>query len=146
MKQLYAALDKLPANEVMVVLDACFSGVGGRSVLAEGARPMMLSIENPVLASNKTIVLSASSGTQISSTFKEQGHGLLTYYFLKGLQGEGDANKDGVIEMTELYDYVKPNVQRIARKQYNNEQTPQLLASPELLRKGGGRLLERAQP
>ncbi len=29
-----------------------------------------------------------------------------------------------------------------ARKQYNNEQTPQLLASPGLLHKGGGRLVE----
>ena len=69
---------------------------------------------------------------------------MLTYYFLKGLQGEGDLNKDGAIEMAELFEYVKPNVQRVARKQYNNEQTPQLLASPELLKKGGGRLVERA--
>jgi len=144
-KQMYAALDKLPAKDVTVVLDSCFSGAGGRSVLAKGARPMVLSVENPVLASGKTIVLAASGGDQISNSFQEQGHGLLTYYFLKGLQGDGDTNKDGVIEMAELYDYVKPNVQRIARKQYNSEQTPQLLASPELLKKGGGRLVERAQ-
>ncbi|MSR23849.1 MAG: caspase family protein [Nitrospiraceae bacterium] len=135
LKRLYAALDKLPAKDVMVVLDSCFSGAGGRSVLAEGARPMGLSIENPILASGKVIVLSASAGDQISNTFKEQGHGLLTYFFLKGLQGEGDGNKDGTIEMVELLDYVKPNVQRIARKQYNNEQTPQLLASPDTLKK-----------
>lgn len=45
-------------------------------------------------------------------------------------------NKDGAIDLAELYEYVKPNVQRVARKQYNNEQTPQLLASPELLRRG----------
>jgi len=145
-RQLYAALDKLPARDITVVLDSCFSGAGGRSVLAKGARPMVLSIENPMLASGKTIVLTASGGDQISNTFEEQGHGLLTYYFLKGLQGEGDANKDGAIEMAELYDYVKPNVQRIARKQYNNEQTPQLLASPDTLKKGGGRLLERPRP
>ena len=78
--------------------------------------------------------------------FLTEGYGLLTHYFLKGLQGEGDGNKDGSIEMVELLDYVKPNVQRVARKQYNNEQTPQLLASPELLKRGGGRLLERARP
>ena len=47
--------------------------------------------------------------------------------------------------MAELYEYVKPNVQRVARKQYNNEQTPQLLASPDVLKKGGGRLVERAK-
>jgi hypothetical protein len=144
LKQLYAALNKLPAKDVTVVLDSCFSGAGGRSVIAEGARPMMLSVENPVLAGNKAVVLAASSGTQISSTFKEQGHGLLTYYFLKGLQGDGDLNRDGAVEMKELFDYLKPQVQRVARKQYNNEQTPQLLGSPEMLTKGV-RLIERAQ-
>ncbi|MSQ77045.1 MAG: caspase family protein [Nitrospiraceae bacterium] len=140
-KQMYAALDKLPAKDVTVVLDSCFSGAGGRSVLAKGARPMGLSIENQVLATGKTVVLAASGGDQISNSFEEKGHGLLTYFFLKGLQGDGDTNKDGAIEMVELYDYVKPNVQRIARKQYNNEQTPQLLASPDVLKKGGGRLV-----
>lgn len=146
LKRLYAALDKLPAAEITVVLDSCFSGSGGRSVLAKGARPMVLSVENAVLAGGKTAVLAASGGDQISSTFQEQGHGLFTYFFLKGLQGEGDLNHDGTISLAELYEYVKPNVQRIARKQYNNEQTPQLLASPELLRKGGGTLVEQRKP
>jgi uncharacterized caspase-like protein len=146
LKQLYAALDKLPAREITVVLDSCFSGAGGRSVLAKGAKPMLLTVENTMLAGGKTIVLSASAGDQISSAYQEQGHGLLTYFFLKGLQGEADLNKDGAIDLAEVYEYVKPNVQRIARKQYNNEQTPQLLASPDLLKRGGGRLVERAQP
>src|SRR2546427_4120934 len=145
-KQLYAALEKLPAKEITVVLDSCFSGAGGRSVIARGMRPMVVSVENPILSSGKTVVLAASSGDQVSSTFEEKGHGLLTYFFLKGLQGEGDLNKDGAIEMAELFEYVKPNVQRVARRQYNNEQTPQLLASPHLLRKGGDRLAERLVP
>jgi uncharacterized caspase-like protein len=143
LKRLYAALDKLPAKEVTVVLDSCFSGAGGRSVIAKGMRPMVISVENPALASGKTVVLAASSGDQVSSTYEEKGHGLLTYYFLKGLQGEGDGNKDGRITMSELFEYVKPQVQKVARKQYNNEQTPQLLASPDILRQGGGRLVDR---
>ncbi|TAJ08015.1 MAG: hypothetical protein EPO61_11265 [Nitrospirae bacterium] len=142
LKRLYAALEKLPAKDITVVLDSCFSGAGGRSVLAKGAKPMVLSVENAIVAGGKTIVLSASAGDQISSAYQEQGHGLLTYFFLKGLQGEGDLNKDGAIDLAELFDYIKPNVKKIARKQYNNDQQPQLLASPELLRKGGGRLVE----
>lgn len=142
LKQLYAALDKLPAKDITVVLDSCFSGAGGRSVLAKGARPMVLSMENPMLASSKAVVLAASGGDQISNTFEAKGHGLMTYFFLKGLQGDGDLNKDGKLDMTELFEYVKPNVQRIARKQYNNEQTPQLMGSPALLKNGGGWLLE----
>jgi len=145
LKRLYAALEKLPAKDVTVVLDSCFSGAGGRSVLAQGAKPMVLSVENVIVAGGKTVVLSASAGDQISSAYSEKGHGLLTYFFLKGLHGEGDLNKDGAIEMAELFEYVKPNVQKVARKQFNNEQTPQLLANPELLRKGAGRLIERTQ-
>ncbi|MCR4296358.1 MAG: ankyrin repeat domain-containing protein, partial [Elusimicrobia bacterium] len=145
LKQLYAALDKLPAKDVTVVLDSCFSGAGGRSVLAKGARPMVLTVDKPAEASGKTVVLAASGGDQISNSFEEKGHGLLTYYFLKGLHGEADANKDGGIEMAELFDYLKPNVQRVARKQYNTEQTPQLFGSPAAL-KAGGRLVENARP
>jgi len=145
MKRLYAALDKLPVKDVTVVLDSCFSGAGGRSVLAKGAKPMGLSVEHTLAASGRTMVLAASAGDQISSAYEEKGHGLLTYFFLKGLQGEGDLNKDGNIDMAELYDYVKPNVSKVARKQYNNEQVPQLLGNPDSLKRGG-RLIERASP
>jgi len=136
LKRLYEQLGKLPAKEVVVMLDSCFSGAGGRSVIAEGMRPMGLSIETPILAGNKTVVLAASSGTQVSSTFKAQGHGLLTYYFLKGLKGEADANKDGSVDLSEVFAYVKPQVERTARRDFNNEQTPQLLGSPDVLKKG----------
>jgi uncharacterized caspase-like protein len=144
LKRLYATLEKLPAKEIIVVLDSCFSGGGGRSVIAKGQRPMVLSVENPVLAGGKAVVLTASAGDQTSSTFEDKGHGLLTYFFLKGLQGAADGNQDGEISMAELFQYVKPQVQKVARKQYNNEQTPQLLGNPELLTKGV-RLIERGQ-
>jgi hypothetical protein len=78
--------------------------------------------------------------------YDDKGRGLLTYFFLKGLQGEGDLNKDGAIELAELYDYLKPQVQRIARKHYNNEQTPQLLAGPDALKRGAGRLIDTRTP
>ena len=144
LKRLYESLDKLPAQEIVVLLDSCFSGAGGRSVIAKGSRPMVLSVENALMAKGKTVVLSAGSGDQISSTYDQKGHGLLTYFFLKGLQGEADKNKDGAIDLHELFDYVKPQVERVARRDFNNEQTPQLLGSPEMLRKV--RLLEGPKP
>lgn len=142
LKRLYDNLGKLPAKEVVVMLDSCFSGAGGRSVLAKGARPFVMEIENTFLAGGKTVVLSASSGDQVSSTYDKQGHGLLTYFFLKGLQGEADRNKDGAIDLAEVFDYLRPQVQRVARREFNNEQTPQLTGNPKMLSKGI-RLLER---
>lgn len=126
------------------MLDSCFSGAGGRSVIAKGMRPMVLSVENPVLAKGKIVVLAASSGAQVSSTYDQKSHGLLTYFFLKGLRGEADRNQDGRIDLGEVFDYLKPQVERTARREFHNEQTPQLLGSPDRLTKGV-RLVERAQ-
>jgi len=144
-KRLYERLNSLPAKDVVVVLDSCFSGAGGRSVIAKGMRPVGISVENPVLASGNTLVLAASAGDQISSTYEQKGQGLLTYFFLKGLQGEADQNKDHAIELTALYSYLKPQVERVARREFNNEQTPQLLGNPEILKRGV-RLMELGAP
>jgi uncharacterized caspase-like protein len=79
----------------------------------------------------KVAVLSASSGDQISSTYDEKGHGLFTYFMLKGIRNEDVVKQDGSLKMDDLFRYIKPQVERIARKQYNNEQTPQLIGAKE---------------
>jgi hypothetical protein len=139
LKRLYENLSRLPAKEVVVVLDACFSGAGGRSVIAEGARPLVMNLEQTPAPAKNMIVITAASGEEISSTYEEKGHGLFTYYFLKGLKGEAEFEKSGGITVRNLYEYVKSNVPRIARRLYNHEQTPQLIAPKEketmLLRK-----------
>jgi len=121
--RLYAKLNALPAREVIVILDAYFSGSGGRSVLAKGARPLVLSTEKEMIP-DKLIVFAASEGDQITSTLEEQGHGTFTYYFLKGI---GGAAKDGTGTVTAkgLYAYLKPKVQDAARRQ-NRNQSPVL--------------------
>jgi len=40
---------------------------------------------------------------------------------------EDVVRKDGSLKIDDLYSYLKPQVERIARRQYNNEQTPQLI-------------------
>ena len=127
LKRMYDALGKLPAKEVIVALDSCFSGAGGRSVIAKGSRPLVMNLEHDIKLSKNMIVMSASSGDQISSTYDEKGHGLFTYFMLKGIKNEDVVKQDGSLDINELHSYLKSQVERIARKQYNNEQTPQLL-------------------
>jgi uncharacterized caspase-like protein len=129
LKRMYAALGKLPAKKIIVALDSCFSGAGGRSVIAKGSRPLVMSLQTATaLAANMT-VLSASSGEQTSSTYDEKGHGLFTYFMLKGIKDENVVKPDGSIAISDLFGYIKPQVERIARKQYNNEQSPQLIGA-----------------
>ncbi len=127
LNRLYSAVGKLQAKEVIVALDSCFSGAGGRSVLPEGARPLVIDMKQmPVIHRNIT-VLAATAGNQISSTYKEKGHGLFTYFMLKGIRNEDVVKQDGSIGIAELFEYLKPQVERVARRQYNNEQSPQLI-------------------
>ena len=48
-------------------------------------------------------VMSASSGDQISSTYDEKGHGLFTYFMLKGIKNEDVVKQDGSLDINELH-------------------------------------------
>jgi hypothetical protein len=143
LKRLYQALDKLPTKNVVVMLDSCFSGTGGRSVLAKGARPMALTVEGLSYSGTRAVVLSATSGSHISLADQEKGHGLFTFYALQGLGGDADANGDGAIDVQELFEFLKPQVQRVARRVYNTEQVPQLIIPSGLVSQPPFRLIER---
>ncbi len=129
LKRLYASLQKLRAREVIVALDACFSGAGGRSVLPKGARPLVAKIDEGVVPDAVLTVFAAASGKQITGSLDEAGHGAFTYHFLKGLGG-GAKDRQGRLTVQGLFDYVKPRVQEEGRRQ-NREQTPALLGTAE---------------
>ncbi len=127
LRRMYDALGKLPAKEIIVALDSCFSGAGGRSVIAKGLRPLVINLSSSMIMPKNMTVLTASSGEQVSSTYDEKGHGLFTYFLLKGIKNEDVVKQDGAIALGDLFSYIQPQVERIARKQYNNEQRPQLI-------------------
>ncbi|MBC8199735.1 MAG: caspase family protein [Desulfobacteraceae bacterium] len=129
LKKMYESLNKLPAKDVIVMLDSCFSGAKGRSITREGARPITISIENPVLSGGKITVIAGSTGNQISSDYDKVQHGLFTYYLLRGIRGEADINRNDVVELGELYRYVRTNVSEKASLELNRDQTPVLLPS-----------------
>jgi hypothetical protein len=122
-KRLYEKLGALKAKRVLVALDSCFSGSGGRSVLAKGIRPLVAKVDMGRVDGN-IISLSASGGSEISGTIEEQGHGAFTYYLLKGLNGDA-ADPSGAVTVQSLYRYLTPKVQDAARLR-NRDQTPQL--------------------
>lgn len=128
-KRLYAKLSALKAKRAVVALDACFSGSGGRSVLAKGLRPLVAQVSLAQDAA-KVVSLTAAEGGQVTGTLDEQGHGLFTYYLLRGLNGAAK-DADGKVTLRGLHEYLTPNVQDGARRQ-NRDQTPQLLGAPAL--------------
>ena len=132
LKRLYEKLGRLQASEVIVVLDSCFSGAGGRSVLAKGARPLVMTSQSAVMPQNM-VVLSATQGSQISTSSQEKGHGIFTYYFLKAL-------KNGKKSVAEIYEHIKPYVEDDA-KSINVQQSPSI--NPDLDKLKGKFLLRK---
>jgi hypothetical protein len=110
---LYADLGKLRGSRRVAILDACFSGAGGRSLLAKGARPL---VNSRGADSGNVTVLAAASASQITASLEAEGHGLFTYHFLKSL---GAGGRPASAVFAEL----KPKVQDDAARQ-SREQTP----------------------
>jgi hypothetical protein len=121
LSRMYAQLEKLPAKKVTVVLDSCFSGAGGRSVIAKGAKPLVVSAS--VEVPRKLTVLSASEGNQISHSYDAKGHGLFTFFLLKGLKDQALA---GRWDLRQAFEASTSKVSAIARQEFNADQTPKL--------------------
>lgn len=107
LNELVTALEESKATDVFVVFDACFSGAGGRTPQLLAQRGIAIV---PKFEQERAIVLSATSETQPSLEFEKVEHGYFTYYFLLGLKGEADKDKDGWIDLPELYEYVKTSL------------------------------------
>lgn len=124
LKRLYEKLEKLPAKQVVVLLDACFSGAGGRGVLAQGARSLVR-VAKAAPHSNRMAVLTSTQGSQISTSSAEKKHGIFTYYLAEAL----NAHKH---DLTEIYAFLSAKVEDEA-KRLNVEQTPDLSPDPAKL-------------
>lgn len=118
---MYEKLNALKARQVVVAMDSCFSGAGGRSVLAKGARPLVTKTDLGGDSVQRLVVFAASGGDEISGTDDSQGHGLFTYQFLRALD-----ERKGEVTVKGLYEALRPRVQDTARRE-NRDQTPQLL-------------------
>lgn len=133
----YSALGKLGAKSVTVVLDSCFSGGVGRGTEAQtliAGRPIDLDTNSAAVPQGVT-VLAASSGNQLSSGFEAKQHGLFTYYLLKGIQSRADANGNGETTLSEIFEFLRPQVEREARRM-NRTQVPVMIGPDAALLQG----------
>ncbi|MCI0432602.1 MAG: caspase family protein [Gemmatimonadetes bacterium] len=110
--------DLIDANQILFFLDCCYSGIaGGRTIEHPdfGMRSAQSSEFLEQIAGQGRVVVTACSASEVSLEPHALGHGLFTYYLVKGLAGEADVDGDGVT-IDELYSYVYNNVQRESRK------------------------------
>jgi hypothetical protein len=139
---LYQQLARLDVRSVTVFLDACFTGsTRSNGTLFGGARPIVISVEQPALLRDNFAVIAAAGGDQIASDFPAKKHGLFTYYALLGLRGAADADTDGAVTVAELERYLDAHVPNVAAS-LDREQKPVVIARNKdrsIVRLGGSR-------
>ena len=103
-------LSNCAASQQLVWLDACHSGgmtLRGteRHSLADPSSQLVEVLRHKAAESKGFYALLSCDQTQQSWEFPELGHGVFTYYLMRGLRGEA-ADNQGIIEADALYQYV----------------------------------------
>jgi uncharacterized caspase-like protein len=126
---LYSRLAEHPVQNIMVFLDACFSGANREDkMLASemGQRGVRVRPRQGVLKGN-IVVISATTGDETAFPYNDKQHGLFTYFLLQKLQ-----QTRGKVTLNELSIHIIKNVSRQSILINNKLQTPQVNAAPEM--------------
>lgn len=126
LEDLYKALGSLPSKSVTVFLDACFSGAKRDGDMLASARGVAIKVKqnNPT---GNMVVFTAAQGDETAYPYKEEGHGLFTYYLLKKLQ-----ETKGDVTLGELGDYIKTQVERQSIVTNGKLQSPSILPASSI--------------
>jgi len=125
-EELLLKIAQTKPKSTLVFLDTCYSGSGrgGEENLVADSRALVIRPRD-VKAPDGFSLFSAASGRQLANSHPQQKNGLFSYYVMRGLNGEADANKDDQLTASELQQYVLSNVKRSANF-YGRPQTPEL--------------------
>jgi hypothetical protein len=120
---LHAALSKLHAQLTLLIFDGSVSQVG-KDARAK-AKPPRWDVGGGGVGGGGTIVhLIGTTGLHDALESDKLRHGLFTYYLLRGLRGEADANHDGEVTLGELTAFLGESVPAAARSDFRQEQHP----------------------
>ena len=114
---LYKSLESLEAAQVTAVIDASFAGYGDRTWNEQDDRPTARA-RLPAPSSPRFTVIMAGSPAETAGVIDDQRHGVLTYYFLRGLRGEAALGKHLALEdeLRYVYRMVTTRARRLARR------------------------------
>ncbi len=100
---------RIKARNKVLITDACHSGA-----ITPDAGPQQNAALNRSLLDLDRSVFSLSASRDREASFESAewggGHGIFTYYVVKGLEGEADANADGIVTADEIAEYARRNV------------------------------------
>jgi hypothetical protein len=119
---LHRQMDRCHSRRILLLLDCCYSGAFERGMLARGGSAVDLAER---LSGSGRAIITASSATEYAFEGNELREGdraaapsVFTSAVVRGLEtGEADADQDGVVTVTELYQFVYEAVRAATPRQ-----------------------------
>ena len=127
LSELYQSLGSLTTKNVLVLIDACFSGNdrNGDIAMNDEHRGVMIEVREEKVPKN-VVVMTATSQKETALAYNEKGHGYFTYFLLKKLQ-----ETKGKVTFGELYDYIHREVSRKSVVNEQKTQTPSITTASQ---------------
>lgn len=126
LSDMYKRFGEMEAKSVVVLLDACFSGLSRDNSGLIAARAVARKPKKETVSGN-VIVLSATSEAETAMSYDEKEHGMFTYHVLKKLQ-----QSNGEVKFSDLFQAVSDGVRRDSIIKNDKNQTPSLVVSTKL--------------
>lgn len=127
-RDLLEDLASLQARSVVLILDACFTGLSADGPLLASAKPIMAKPLDPVVPDGLAVI-SAGQADEISWVDDQTGMSLLTLHLLEALSD----TKVKSVDLNDLRDRLVETVDRHARRSWNQPQHPQILGANRTL-------------
>lgn len=106
---------KIQGKWKVLITDACHSGAITPATDRAQVNQTLLDLHKSLFS----LTASRDREQSFESANWGGGHGIFTYYVVKGLDGEADTNGDGVVSADELAEYVHTNVRLATNAQQN---------------------------
>jgi uncharacterized caspase-like protein len=117
----------LKAKRVITVADTChsygFSGARADDAGQNGSNLINQYLERYAAKGERAVITASDISEPSFEDARWEGHGVFTYFLLKGLKGEADKNHDGVVTAGELFAYL----QRVVPEATNGRQNPRAM-------------------
>lgn len=116
MRHVREAVAAIRARNVLILTDACHSaGMSApKNIRSLTVNPIHRAFLDRLLhTAGGLAILTASEAAQVSlESPKWEGHGVFTYYLLQGLRGSADQDRDQIVSIGEIMEYVREKVKR----------------------------------
>ena len=115
-EELNYIFEQSPARYKYIIADACHSGyLAELSVQTETETKTKSIAQKSYYQAFETkkkgfVMMLSSMGKELSIEAGGFSQGLFSYFLIRGLKGDADSNEDGIVTVTELYDFVDAGV------------------------------------